>query len=32
MQLNKSIIRGALKLSCANPSITAAVHETIKPL
>ena len=32
MQLNKSIIRGALKLSCANPSITAAVHGTIKPL
>ena len=32
MQLNKSIIRGALKLSCANPNITAAVHGTIKPL
>ena len=32
MQLNKSIIRGALKLSCANPNITASVHGTIKPL
>lgn len=32
MQLNGSIIRGALKLSCASPSITAAVHTMIKPL
>lgn len=32
MQLNGSIIRGALKLSCASPSITAAIHTMIKPL
>lgn len=32
MQLNGSIIRGVLKLSCASPSITAAVHTMIKPL